>query len=396
MNYIILLKNNKNVRILAFVQFIVYFGAWFSQTGVFTLLVDLNAPTWAVSISAMLAFLPGILLAPISGVIVEKSKPKTLLLLSASLELVSIFMLIFVTNLSMLWLLFILIFIRLCVATLYFQAEMSLMAKLLEPKELKLVNEIHSINWAVSYTLGMALAGFFISAFGVYSAFLFDCLLLAFGISLLLLLKIPQFQPAKAQKFISMIKDGFVYIFKNKLIFHLILLHAFIGLTAYETLVTLLAKHEYKEILSVALVIGFLNSVRACSLIIAPIILSSFTNKRTLKYLFFGQGSGILLWSFTQFDFYLSFIGLLAAGFCTSSIWSFTYTLIQEHCDKEYFGRVIAYTDMTYLSFSVFISLLSGLLFELSFSLMLITALLGGFFIFASFYWHWFYKRYLS
>ncbi len=80
MNYIELLKNNKNIRILASVQFIVYFGAWFSQTGVFTLLVELNAPTWATATSAMLAFLPGVLLAPINGVIVEKNKPKKLLL----------------------------------------------------------------------------------------------------------------------------------------------------------------------------------------------------------------------------------------------------------------------------------------------------------------------------
>ncbi len=77
MNYIDLLKNNKNIRILTLVQFIVYFGAWFSQTGVFTLLVSLNAPTWATATSAMLAFLPGVLLAPINGVIVEKTNPKS-------------------------------------------------------------------------------------------------------------------------------------------------------------------------------------------------------------------------------------------------------------------------------------------------------------------------------
>ncbi len=54
-----------------------------------------------------------------------------------------------------------------------------------------------------------------------------------------------------------MIKEGFFYVLNNKIIFHLILLHAFIGLTAYETLVTLLAQHQYKEVLSAALVIGF-------------------------------------------------------------------------------------------------------------------------------------------
>ncbi|ECP7642601.1 MFS transporter [Campylobacter jejuni] len=395
MNYIELLKNNKNIRILASVQFIVYFGAWFSQTGVFTLLVEINAPTWATATSAMLAFLPGVLLAPINGVIVEKNKPKKLLLSMISIELISIFCLIFVTSLSMLWLLFILIFIRLCVASIYFQAEMSLLAKILTPQELKLANEMHSVIWAISYTAGMASAGIFIYFLGVKTAFLFDCVLILIGISFLVRLSIPDFHQKTQNRFFIMIKEGFFYVLNNKIIFHLILLHAFIGLTAYETLVTLLAQHQYKEVLSAALVIGFLNAVRACSLAIGPMVLSKFVNDKNLFYMYLGQGLGIVLWALTQFNFYISFLGLIGAGFFTSALWAYTYTMIQKNADKEYHGRVIAYTDMIYLSFSAIISMLIGFLFEIGLSLELITGLLGMIFIFAAFYWKWFYKKYL-
>ncbi|ALJ17204.1 MFS transporter [Campylobacter jejuni] len=395
MNYIELLKNNKNIRILASVQFIVYFGAWFSQTGVFTLLVELNAPTWATATSAMLAFLPGVLLAPINGVIVEKNKPKKLLLSMISIELISIFCLIFVTSLSMLWLLFILIFIRLCVASIYFQAEMSLLAKILTPQELKLANEMHSVIWAISYTAGMASAGIFIYFLGVKTAFLFDCILILIGISFLVRLSIPDFHQKTQSRFFTMIKEGFFYVLNNKIIFHLILLHAFIGLTAYETLVTLLAQHQYKEVLSAALVIGVLNAVRACSLAIGPMVLSKFINDKNLFYMYLGQGLGIILWALTQFNFYISFLGLIGAGFFTSALWAYTYTMIQKNADKEYHGRVIAYTDMIYLSFSAIISMLMGFLFEIGLSLELITGLLGMIFIFAAFYWKWFYKKYL-
>ncbi|MFQ6341894.1 MFS transporter [Campylobacter sp. VTCC 70190] len=395
MNFVDLLKNNKNIRILACVQFIVYFGAWFSQTGVFTLLVELNAPTWATATSAMLAFLPGVLLAPINGVIVEKNKPKKLLLSMISVELISIFCLIFVTSLSMLWLLFILIFTRLCVASIYFQAEMSLLAKILTPQELKLANEMHSVIWAISYTAGMASAGIFIYFLGVKTAFLFDCVLILIGISFLVKLSIPDFTQKTNERFYLMIKEGFFYVLNHKIIFHLILLHAFIGLTAYESLVTLLAQHEYKELLSASLVIGFLNAVRACSLTLGPIILSKWVNDKNLFYMYLGQGFGIIFWALTQFNFYLSFLGLLCAGFCTSSLWAYTYTMIQKNAAKEYHGRVIAYTDMVYLSFSAMISMLMGFLFEIGFSLGLITALLGMIFIFGAFYWKWFYQKYL-
>ncbi|MBZ7949481.1 MFS transporter [Campylobacter molothri] len=395
MNYFDLLKNNKTIRILASVQFIVYFGAWFAQTGVFTLLVNLNAPTWATSTSAMLAFLPGVLLAPISGVIIERNKPKKLLLSMISIEFISIFCLSFITNLSMLWLLFILIFIRLCVASIYFQTEMSLLAKILNTQELKLANEMHSIIWAVSYTAGMATSGIFIDIFGIKTAFLFDCFLIIIGFSFLTHLKIPNIKQKIQSNFYLMIKEGFNYILKNKIIIHLILFHSFIGFTAYETLVTLLAQHEYKEVLSTALVIGFLNAVRACSLTLGPIILSKLVNNKTLFFLYLGQGCGIILWALTQFNFYISFLGLIAAGFFTSSLWAYTYTMIQKNCDKSYYGRVIAYTDMVYLSFSAIISQLMGFLFELSLSLKVITFLLGTLFIFAAFYWKWFEKKYL-
>ena len=398
MNYITLLKNNKNLRILASVQFIVYFGAWFSQTGVYTLLVNLNAPTWAISMSAVLAFVPGILLAPINGVIVEKAKPKKLLISMASIELFTIFSLIFINNLTMLWLLFILIFIRLCVASIYFQGEMSLLAKILTTEELKLANEMHSIIWAVSYTSGMAISGIFIHIFGIKNAFLFDTFLIFIAILFLLNIKIPNIiqNINNNLNFLLMIKDGFSYVVKNKIIINLIFLHAFVGITAYDTLVTLLAKVEYKEVLSASLVIGFLNAIRACSLAIGPMILSKFINEKTLTYMFLGQAFGIMLWAFTQFNFYISFIGLLAAGFFTSSLWSYTYTLIQKHCDNKYYGRVIAYTDMVYLSFSAIVSALTGILYELNISLKMITILLGIAFIIASFYWHLFRKKYIN
>lgn len=395
MDHFKLLKNNKNIRILSCVQLIVYFGAWFSQTGVFTLLVELNAPTWAISTSAMLAFLPGILLAPINGVIIEKNTPKRLLISMASIELISIFLLIFVNDLSMLWFLFILIFARLCVGSIYFQAEMSLLAKILKPPELKLANEIHSIIWSLSYTAGMALAGIFIHFLSIKMAFLFDCFLLSIGIILLIGLKVPHFKSTLQGNFFLMIQKGLVYLYKNKKLLHLILLHAFMGFTSYETLVALLAKHEYKELLSAALVIGFLNAVRACSLVFGTMILSKITNERNLMYFYLGQGLGILLWAFTQYNFYLSFFGLFMTGFFTSSLWSYTYTLIQKNCDTKYFGRVIAYTDMIFLSCSAVVSVLIGVFFELAMNLQFITSLLGATFIIAGIYWAWFYRHYI-
>lgn len=417
--YLELLKECNTFKILIIVQFITYFGAWFSQIGVYTMLIEFdfskfdwvffgikvdyeNMKKWAISFSAVFAFLPTIIMAPISGIIIDSFKSKRLLLLAISIELISVFGLIFIKDASYIFVLYMLIFIRLAVASLYFQTEMSLLPLIFDKAKLKLANELFSVVWAVSYTAGMAVAGVYIHYFGVYSAFMLDCFLFALGIFLLSFIKIEVKNNQFYFKNISkMAKEGFGYLINNKKILHLIFLHAFIGLTAYDALINFLAGYEYlnkvyflKELISTALIIGLSNAIRALALVIGPMVLSKYVNNKVLFYFFIMQGVGIIVWALLQFNFWISFVGLIFAGFFTSTIWSFTYTAIQNNCDKQYYGRVIAYVDMIYMCFSLFITLVTGWLFANKISTFAITIMLGLCFIFGAFYWLYYIRKY--
>lgn len=392
--HILLLKSNKIVRTLSTIQLICYFGGWFSVTGVFTLLTTLDAPIWAISLSAAMAFLPGVVLAPFSGIIIDKFKPYPMFLLFLCIQCATAVLLVFIDDMSYFWLLEFLIFLRMGVSAIYFQIEMSLLPKLLNRSDLKLANEIHSVIWAVSYTAGMGCAGIYIHKFGIDSSFLFDAGLYVIAISILLTLKLPTFPSRRFVSVKNMLKSGLMYLRKSPLLLHLILVHSFIGVTSYDALITLMAEYQYKEILSISLVIGFMNMSRAISLIIGPLLLSKFTNDKTLPLLFIGQGVGICVWALLQFNFYLGFVGLVCAGFCTSTLWSYTYTLIQTHCHKNYYGRVIAYVDMIYLGVCMLVSLAIGWLFEFGLSLKLITILMGIAFFVGAYYYSWVRKKY--
>ncbi|MDY2999968.1 MFS transporter [Campylobacter hyointestinalis] len=394
MKYLALLRYNRNLRILTSIQMICYFGMWFSHTGIFTLLIDLKAPVWALTLAAAMAFIPNVFLAPINGIIIDKFNPKPMMIFLMFIETLSVLMLVFIDDLSLLWLLFVLIFVRMGVGVTYFQTEMSLLPNLLSKKNLKLANEIHSIIWAASYTAGMGIAGVFIHCFGVKEAFLFDFALYIFGIFLLTKLNIPNIVKTKTQKAFLMMKEGLKYIKNNPLIVHLILLHSFVGITAYDNLIALMASYQYKEILSASLIIGFMNMTRALSLVVGPIMLSKFINTKTLFWLFIGEFLGIGLWAILQFNYYLGLIGLIAAGFCTSSLWSFTFTMLQNSCDKKFYGRVIAYKDMVYFIISAFVSLAIGAAYELGISLMAITFSMGSAFLIGAFYYKFIYENY--
>ncbi|MBZ7986946.1 MFS transporter [Campylobacter canadensis] len=416
-SYAKLIKNNKNYAILVLVQFITYFGAWFSQVGVYTMLIGFDfslvdwgdfssksVKNWAISASVMCAFLPPILLAPFSGILIDNFNSKKLMMTMVIVELISVFLLLFIKDASYIYFLFFLIFVRITVASIYFQTEMSVIPHIFSKEELKLANELFSIIWAVSYTTGMAAAGVFCHYFGIKAAFILDCILFCIALYLLFFLKLnKETKKLSFKKAYIMLLQGIAYIKLNKKIIHLMLLHGVIGATTYDAIINYLASYEYlnkvyflKQTLSVALLIGLSNTFRACSLVIGPLILSKIANKNSLFYLYLAQGFGIIIWAIFQFSFYLSLVGMLVAGFCTSTIWSYTYTQIQNSCDKKYYGRVIAYVDMVYVAFSLLLTILVGYLFNnLAISLANISIFMGSIFIFAAFYWLYFTRKYL-
>ncbi|MFV0480597.1 MAG: MFS transporter [Campylobacteraceae bacterium] len=394
--HIALLKKNKTLLLLSSIQLICYFGAWFSHMAIYSLISKdyLVAPEWVITAVAILTFLPTMILAPFSGVIVDKVPTKPLMITLLFIEIITVLMLLLITSLEWIWLLLILVFIRMGVGSTYFQTEMSLLPKILNANDLKIANEIHSIIWSLSYTAGMGLAGFYVFAFGVKSAFIADAVLFSIGLILLIRLKIPSLIKRKTENAFKMLKDGLIYLKTNRKVLHLILLHACVGFSTYDALVSLLANNIYLKVLAVPLTLGFINSIRALSLTLGSVVLSKFINEKNMHIFFILQGVGIITWALLQFNFYIAFIGVVLAGFFTSTLWAFTYTLLQRETNPAFYGRVVAYNDMFIMGVSVLTSFVIGLLHQNGVALYLITALLGVMFILTAFYFLWFRKNY--
>ncbi len=386
MNYRKLFREHKIVRDLSLVQFIAYFGAWFSNVAIYTMLVDFGSTEMAISIVTAMHFLPAILIAPFSGAIIDRVKIKPLMVTLLCTELLMTLLFLTINDKSQIWLLMILIFIRMSAASMFFSTEMSLLAKLLNGKPLQMANEIHSIIWSFTYAVGMALSGFIVNSFGYKTAFMLDAFV--FTLALIVFIRIDFVVKASitSDKIMELIKDGFFYIKNNKIMLHLIFLHSCVGLTSFDALITILAKNEYKYIISVPLAIGLSNAVRAVALMIGPSTISKYVTKENLHFLMIFQGITIIFWGLTQSNFYISLVSLFFVGLSTTTLWSFTYALIQNKCDEKYIGRVISYNDMIFMLSCVLTTLFIGLMASLT-STDIITILLGvGFLAFAFYY----------
>ena len=386
MNYRELLTTYPVVKKLALVQFIAYFGAWFSNVAIYSMLVDFGASSFVIALVTAMHFLPAVLIAPFSGAFIDRIKLKRLMVILLCVELVMTLCFISITSLDEVWLLMILIFIRMGAASMFFSAEMSLMPKLIHGEALQKANEIHSIIWSFTYAAGMAISGVVVTLWGTKIAFIIDASFFVFALAALIPLHFDVEIHTTKEKIFTMIKEGFVYLKNHKVIIHLILLHSSVGLTAFDALVTLLSDYNYKLIIAVPLAIGISNAVRAFALMVGPFIIGNKVNKDNLHYLLILQGFAIISWAVFQHNFYLALVGLFLSGFATTTLWSYTYAILQKEIEPKYMGRVIAYNDMIFMLTNIITTLFIGLMASLI-SLDIITIILGcAFFVVAYYY----------
>ena len=374
---------------LSLIQLIAYFGAWFSNVAIYTLLIQLNVNASTIAFVAALHFFAGVLQAPLSGVIIDRISPKKLMIFLTITEIVATVLLISIDDVSKLGWLYLLVFIRMGAASFQFTVEMSLLPKIVEGKALQYANEIHSIIWSFSYTFGMALGGAVVYYIGTTYAFLLDALLFLVVLSLVLMLKIEIEIKKNSERFLTMMGDAFRYIQREPIVMHLMLLHAVVGFTAFDALVVLSVEHYYSSVVAVSLGIGLVNAFRAIGLTVGPLLLGEWVNLNRLKFLLIAEALAIIFWGIVIEHFYLSLVASVLVGLVTTTLWSYTYTLLQEHTHYDYYGRVVAYNDMIFLATGGLVSLLIGFLVDQQFGLGVIASLLGSAFGIAALYYTW-------
>ena len=387
--YVKLLNSQPVLKRLSIIQLIAYFGAWFSNVAIYTLLLNMNVSVEVVAFVAMLHFLAGVVQAPFSGTIIDSMKPKKLMLILISIEIIATFLLLLVNDTGDLNLLYVLIFFKMAAASFYFTTEMSLLPKILDGDKLQKANELHSIIWSLSYTLGMALSGFVVYILGVKIAFILDGIM--FVISFILLYRLTiDVSPLKSdENVLQMMRDTFSYLRKTPHAFHLMLVHAFVGFTAFDALVALMVDKYYASIIATSLALGLLHSSRAVGLVIGPIIIGKWISKKRIVYIFIFQAIAVWIWALVMKNFYLSLIASVLVGFFTTTLWSYTYTLLQKNIEEKYYGRIVAYNDMLFLSTAAFTSFCIGYLHVNNFSLEEVSFVLGATFMVGAIYFYW-------
>ena len=394
LTYIQTLKHPIVAR-LTLIQFLSYFGTWFSQVAIASMMVEYGASEMQIAYIFMMIMLPAILLAPISGWIIDRVPFKKLMVVLLIIEIIMTLFFMTVNSLNDVGWLMLFIFIRSTASSILFSAEMALFPKILKGEMLKNTNEIHSIVWSICFALGMAIGGVVTYYFSYDTTFMIDVFLYSVASILLQGLKLSLKAKEHIQTALEMMKSGFYYLKNHKKLIHLILLHASIGLTSFDTIITILADLHYKYIIAVPLAIGCMNASRAIGLSIGPLLFSKFIHEKNLSLIFVIQALTIIAWAFIQDQFIYSMLWMVIVGLLSTTLWSYTYYMIQKEIESEFLGRVIAYNDMIFMFSNLSTILFIGYMAKIGMELKYITIIMGFGFIVTAVYYAWFKKSYL-
>ena len=394
-NYIDVLKHPVVGR-LSLIQFLSYFGTWFSQVAIASMLVEYRASELAIAMVFIMLMLPSVLLAPLSGFIVDRVSFKKLMTILLFTEISMTLLFMTINSIDAIGWLMLFVFIRSTASSMLFTAEMSLFPKILNGEMLKRTNELHSIIWSVCFALGMAIGGVVTYYFSYDTTFLVDVSLYLLATLVLIDLKIELKVVEHTQGAIEMMKSGFLYLKNHKKLIHLLFIHAVLGLTSFDTIITILADKHYSAFLAVPLAIGWINATRAFGLAMGGAFLSRFIDKNTLHYAFALQGVVIIIWAIVQHDFVNSLILMFFVGLFTTSLWAYTYYMIQQETKEEFLGRVIAYNDMLFMLSNITVTLFIGILAKVGVSMFIISSSLGVGFLLSALYYRWFKRVYLK
>ena len=99
--------------------------------------------------------------------------------------------------------------------------------------------------------------------------------------------------------------------------------------------------------------------------------------------------------NFVQYNFTLSLIGILIVGLLATSLWSYTYYLLQQEIEVKFLGRVIAYNDMIFMITNILVTLFVGYAAKMGMELKYITMVMGCGFLATALYYRWFKRKYL-
>lgn len=396
-----LLRGNRQFRFLWLGQVVSQLGDWFDTIAVYTITLQLTGSGRSVALIMVARFLPSVVMGPLSGVVADRFSRRSIMIVSDLLRAVVVLGFLVVRRPDQMWLVYLLTVLQLAFSAFFEPAKTAAIPSIVSDRELVSANAIASVTWSVMLTLGAAIGGFVAGWFGTDVAFILDSLTFVASAILIASVRFPK-RPTRAKAKLTVGKalgitdtiEGARYVKDRRRVFTYLMVKPAWGLGG--GILTLLAVFGEKVFPiggKTATGIGVLFTARGIGTAVGPIVARRWAGE-TRKQMQNAIGIAFLIGGVFYIAFGLSQSFVLALLFLAiahtggSILWVFSTVLLQREVEDQFRGRVFA-AELALLTLTMAASnyLVGELMDRFGFSVRIVTAGVGAFFLLPGLVW---------
>jgi len=353
--YLVLLRTNRNFRLLYIGQTISQLGDWFNSVAVFALLLDLTGSATAVAWMMIVQFLPVAVVGPVAGVVVDRVDRRRLMIAADLLRGALILGLLLVRSREQVWIAYVVMSLTVSATAFFEPARTATIPNLTSADELMPANALASATWSAMLAIGASVGGLVTAIAGRNVAFVVNAA--SFFASAWFIGRTvynstpPPAQPLKGLFALTGIPDlleGLRYVRRHGHVAALMLVKAGWGLAGgILLLLTIFGQRIFPVAGSTAAGIGVLYGARGVGAALGPIALRWIlgqqprTLRRSIGPAYFIVGVFYLALSAAP-TLSLAALCVLCAHFGGSILWVFSTVLLQLEVPDRFRGRVFA------------------------------------------------------
>lgn len=362
-SYLVLLRRNRNYRLLWFAQIVSELGDWFYTLAVYSLLLDLTgSKAQAVALAVVLQVLPSTFAAPTAGVLNDRISRKRIMIGADFVRCFIVLGMLLVRTPSMVWLVYPLLLVETIGAAFFEPAHSSVIPNIVPEEQVLAANTLSSITWSFCLAAGASLGGIAAVWLGRDAVFVINAcsfLLSAWLIHRMSFAEphIAGAPPLRARELVEFtpILEGIRYIRRDPRLFATVFVKGGIGLLgANNVLLPILGERVFPVKLagldqSRAALLGMsmLMGARGAGSLIGPLIGSRWAGashsrlRRGILIGFVVAAAGyICLGASTSLGIAICAVVVAHAG--SSINWVFSSTLLQIYTEDRFRGRVFS------------------------------------------------------
>jgi MFS family permease len=398
--YRVLLRRNRNFRLLYIGQTVSQLGDWFNTVAIYSLLLELTGSATAVAWMLIVQMLPIGVVGPLAGVVVDRLNRRQIMIAADILRGCVVLGLLIVRRADQVWIAYVVTAAAVTAQAFFEPARTATIPNITSAEELLPANALSSATWSAMLAIGASVGGIVTAVFGRDVAFIVNSA--SFFISAMFICS-TRYDATPAARVrrpraidltgIPDLVEGFRYVRRHAHVAALMLVKAGWGLAGgILLLLTIFGQRVFPIGSGAAAGIGVLFGARGVGAALGPITLrwilgqQPATLRRTIGPAYFMIGVFYIALAAAP-ALSLATICVLFAHFGGSILWVFSTVLLQMEVPDEFRGRVFAAELALVTLTSSLSSYLTGHFLDAGVSPRTVSLALGGMFFLPGLLW---------